>query len=95
MLSMSKLLRFLVTWICYFAGYVGMVLMLGALVGAFVYMIVGFFTGSDVGVWQRFHEGAWLGFRWTGVWAGGLAIVLCLMQGYRTKHSVRKDQEHA
>lgn len=92
---MSKLLRFLVTWICYFAGYVGMVLMLGALVGAFVYMIVGFFTGSDVGVWQRFHEGAWLGFRWTGVWAGGLAIVLCLMQGYRTKHSVRKDQEHA
>lgn len=92
---MSKLLRFLITWTCYFAGYVGMVLMLGALAGAFIYLIAGFFTGSDVGLWQRFHEGAEIGFRWIGLWAGGLALVLCLMQGYRTKHSVSKPHGHA
>jgi hypothetical protein len=88
---MAKLLRFIITWTCYFAGYVGMVLMLGALVGALAYLFLGFFIQSDLGAWERFHEGAWLGFRWIGLWAGGLALILCAMQGYRTKHSVSKN----
>lgn len=82
---MGKVFRYILGCLFYFFAYTAMCLAAGSVVGGVAYMLVGFFTHPELSVWTRFHEGAWLGFRFVGVWAGGLAIVLCFIQARHMK----------
>lgn len=87
---MEKITRFIITWVCYFFAYVSMILGAGATLGGIIYPIASLFMDTDLCIGARISEGIWLGFRYAAVWAGGLSIVLCFMQGYRTQKGCPK-----
>lgn len=68
-------------WICCFLRYVVLTLLLGSLVGALLFLVLG-------GIFSNFSalfllkKGLVTGFKYAGVWAGGLGIVLCVMKAY-------------
>jgi hypothetical protein len=82
---MANATRFIITWSCYFAAYVAMTLGVGATLGGIFYPILAAFTKPELSLGSAMADGVWLGFKYGAVWAGGIAIVLCVMQGYRTK----------
>jgi len=77
---MKNLLRFLLGASFYLFAYACMVLAVGSLIGGLGYMLVGAFTHPELSIAQRFLDGIWAGFRFAGIWAIGLAIVLTLIQ---------------
>lgn len=87
---MANVTRFVITWSCYFIAYVAMTLGAGAVLGGIFYPILAIFLKPELTLAAAICDGIWLGFRYAGVWAGGVAIVLCVMQAYRTKNGCPK-----
>ncbi|GAB4277381.1 MAG TPA: hypothetical protein DIU37_01720 [Opitutae bacterium] len=80
-------------WLLSFLAYCLVIIALGAFLGAFLSPIVGHFTHPELGVIQLMENGLSLGTRFASVWAGGLAIVLCFMQGYRTQRKQKPPRK--
>lgn len=69
-------------WSMYFVCFVGVILAIGSVLGAFFYVVFG--SGfTEYGLFMLCKKGLWAGFRYAGVWAVGLAIVLCFVKAAR------------
>lgn len=82
---LSSVLRWLFTWIY----YVAIICFVGAILGVLTHVVLGplFVEQVDFGYLAAF--GFMNGLKYGGVWAGGLAIVLCVIrarQEYLAKH---------
>lgn len=86
---MFKYLKFTLYWIAFLLYYTAIILAIGSTVGAILFPTVGpFFV--DLPFFDLLKKGLWTGFRYSGVWAGGVAIVLCFIRGrrqYLQKHN--------
>lgn len=80
---MIKFLKTIGYWLLYFLGYTGLTLALGSILGAILYVLFGT-TFTEYSVLILMKKGLWIGFRYAGVWAGGLAIVLCFVKGAKS-----------
>lgn len=79
---MKRTLKRIAYWLIHFVCFVGVILAIGSIIGAFFYVVFGnSFTEYSVSI--LFKKGLWAGFRYAGVWAVGLAIVLCFLKGAR------------
>ncbi|OIO60682.1 MAG: hypothetical protein COZ46_01505 [Verrucomicrobia bacterium CG_4_10_14_3_um_filter_43_23] len=67
-------------WIWSFLYYVGLILVAGTVVGSVAFVLLGPIFVDDYTFLGLLKKGAWIGFRYAGVWAGGVAIVLCCMK---------------
>ena len=76
---LSQIFRWLLTWLY----YVSIICFTGALIGVVTHLLFGFFVmdAPDYGYQAAF--GFSKGLRYGGVWAGGFAIVLCVMRARR------------
>jgi hypothetical protein len=76
---LSQIFRWLLTWLY----YVSIICFTGALIGVVTHLLFGLFVmdAPDYGYQAAF--GFSNGLRYGGVWAGGFAIVLCVMRARR------------
>lgn len=79
-------------WIISFLAYFVVIVTSGAFLGTFIAPVVGNFTHPDLGVIDLMERGMSIGARFACVWAGGLALVLCFIQGHnkRSVLSIKK-----
>ena len=80
-------------WSVYFLVVVLAIVALGAVIGAGAFMLVGLLTGARFTMAELARNGAQtLGF-YFGVWAPGLALVLCVKRAYeaRARRAVEKE----
>lgn len=67
-----------------FLFYIWIVFVIGISMGVLIFTTIGhFITAYDFA--HLFKEGAWIGFRYGGVWCGGVAIVLSIMWAKKTR----------
>jgi hypothetical protein len=80
-------------WLGVWVHFVCIILLLGTLLGAFLHWLIGslFFESPEAS--YLFAMGAQNGFFYSGVWAGGLAIVLCFIRGHRENNCQRNQVE--
>lgn len=79
---MIKILKICAYWSAHLLCYTALILSLGTVVGACLFPLLGpLFVDSPL--FALMKKGAWTGFRYAGVWAGGTAIVLCFIKGNR------------
>ena len=77
-------------WLGWFSAYVVSIIATGAVLGCILFLTIGALTHPEI-VWsERTLNGLLDGARYAGLWAGGLAIVLCFMKGHR--RSVMRQQ---
>lgn len=69
-------------WFIHFIGFVSIILAIGSMLGAFFYVIFGS-SFTEYPILLLIKKGLWAGFRYAGVWAVGLSIVLCFLKGAR------------
>ncbi len=74
--------RRILYWTAHFFAYVIMIILAGAVAGAILSPVIALilhwpFTPEIV------PRGAWLGLRYAGIWAGGVALVLCAIRAHR------------
>lgn len=81
---MKKAMRICAYWVGSFLYYVVIILAVGSVLGACLFTFFGTLFG-DYTLKDLFKKGLWIGFRYAGVWAGGLAIVLCFFKGGRRR----------
>lgn len=81
---MSKIFKVSAYWLMFLFYYTAVILVLGTVAGACLFGLLGpLFVDSTFLV--LIQKGAWIGFRYAGVWAGGTAIVLCFIQGAKKR----------
>lgn len=82
----SKLLKTSAYWLTFFLYYTAIILTVGTLAGACLFPLLGpLFVDSPFLALMK--KGAWIGFRYAGVWAGGTAIILCFIKGAKQRGS--------
>lgn len=81
-------LRWLLTWLY----YVSIICAIGAAMGVLTHLAFGLFfiDSPDYGFLASF--GFANGLQYGGVWAGGFAIVLCVMRAHK-QHMAKKELE--
>lgn len=67
-------------WIFYFLVCCATILSAGVVLGSVAFVIVGQMLPKDYETLFLLKKGAWVGFRYAGIWAGGVSIVLCIMR---------------
>ncbi len=81
-----KIFKVSAYWLMFLLYYTVVILVLGTVSGAVLFAFLGpLFVDSTFLVLIK--KGAWIGFRYAGVWAGGTAIVLCFIKGARKRGS--------
>lgn len=71
-------------WMTVLLYYTAIILAIGTICGACLFPLIGpFFVDSTAMALAK--KGAWMGFRYAGVWAGGTAITLCFFKAGRNK----------
>lgn len=70
-------------WCWWFFVYTVVTLEIGALIGALLFAGVGALSHPQLDILRRIEMGLADGFFYAGVWAGGLAIVLCFMRAHK------------
>lgn len=75
-------------WMFHFLKYVAIILLIGTVIGAVAFSALGnAFTDYDAVFLLK--KGISVGFRYAGVWAGGISIVFCIIKArknYLKKH---------
>lgn len=69
-------------WFVRWIGFVAVYVLFGAVVGAIVGWPVSLIFGMGFAPLDAVLNGASIGARYLGVWAGGLALVSCFMYGH-------------
>lgn len=72
-------------WAGCFLLYFSTTLLLGGLIGALLYLLVGSVTHPELPLGYRLSKGFLNGMFYAGVWATGLSIVLCVMRAHRER----------
>lgn len=70
-------------WLWWFIAYTIIILEIGAIAGALLFATIGALTHPQMDIILRAEMGLADGFLYAGVWAGGIAIVLCFMRAHR------------
>lgn len=78
-------------WMFFACVYAGATVLLTAMLGAMLFALLGPLC-TQYGTWVLLKKGFWTGAHYGGVWAGGLAIVLCVMRKHRLS---RLAQSHS
>ena len=94
--KLKSLIKNSAYWLAFFLYYVLLVLAIGSLAGAILFAFFGLIF-FEINIITLLKKGLWIGFRYAGVWAGGLAIVLCFLKAGRkekTKKNIHKDIIH-
>jgi hypothetical protein len=86
---LGQILRWLLTWLY----YVLIICFIGAMLGVLTHVLFGlcFMDKPDYGYLAAF--GFSNGLRYGGVWAGGFAIVLCVMRARKEFLQAQEDSE--
>lgn len=79
-----KIFKRLGYWVGLLLYYIGIVLAIGTVTGSCLFGLLGSFF-VDLSYWELMKKGAWIGFRYAGVWAGGIGITLCVLKAGRRK----------
>ncbi len=82
MRPMLKIVKPIFYWLMWFLIYAAIILVIGTVLGSMVSMLIGKFN-SSLSSTQLAKKGAWVGFRYAGVWAGGTSIILCFIKAYK------------
>jgi len=77
---MIKFLKNCAYWGLHFCCYAGLTLAIGSLMGAMLFAVFGK-SFTDYTVLTLIKKGLSVGFRYAGVWAVGVGIVLCFVKG--------------
>ena len=83
-----KITKWLLTWVY----YVAIICFIGAMLGVGTHLLFGLFFMDDPDYAFQAAFGFSNGIRYGGVWAGGFAIVLCVMRArreYLQRHGAR------
>lgn len=94
-MSFKRIIALVFHWLGAFLLYLSATLLLGGVIGAGLFLSIGALTHPDVPVVDRLSRGFYDGFLYAGVWAGGLAIVLCVMRGHREHRQKAAEEEPA
>lgn len=91
---MLRLIGQIFIWLLTWLYFVLIICFVGAMLGVVTHVLFGWFfmDGPDYGYLASF--GFSNGIRYGGVWAGGLAIVLCVMRArkaYLSKNAATKE----
>lgn len=78
-----RILRAIFYWVWWLYVYICVTIVTGALLGAIAFAAIGALTHPDMDVLRRIELGLMDGFFYSGMWSGGLAIVLCVMRAHR------------
>jgi len=94
---MTRLIGIALYWLASFIAYVVVVIFIGAVLGAITFALLGALTHPHLELSYRVAKGILNGAKLAGVWAGGIGIVLCFMQGHRRnrQRSAPQTQEIA
>jgi hypothetical protein len=84
---MSRL-RAAVYWFAVWLAITFAIVAVGAVLGAFIWVVVFTLSGDNRTVVQLVAKGADIGMRYSRVWAGGIAFILCFVKAHE-KFSVR------
>lgn len=79
---MRKFFKNCAYWSLHFICYAGLILTIGSVVGAILFIVFGK-SFTDYTLLNLIKKGLSIGFRYAGVWAVGLGIVLCFVKGGR------------
>ncbi len=80
-------------WIGSWFYFVSIILLIGTVIGALLHGAIGLLIFESPQFSYLLARGAQNGFFYSGVWAGGLGIVLCFVRGHRENQ--RKMQQRA
>jgi len=72
-------------WIGCLCYYVFVILLMGTLIGALSHLAIGWLIIDRPDPIFFLARGALNGFYYSGIWAGGVSIVLCFMRGHRER----------
>ena len=83
-----ELMRWLVTWLY----FVSIICFLGTLIGVITHLLFAllFITNADIVYYASL--GCMHGVKYSSLWAGGIALVLCFMRGHKN-FSTKKISE--
>lgn len=84
---MSRL-RVAAYWLAVWLAVTLAIVAVGAVLGALIWVTVGTLAGDKRTVVQLLAKGADIGMRYSRVWAGGIAFILCFVKAHE-KFSVR------
>ena len=73
-------------WSLYFLFWVAVIVGTGALLGAVLFPLTGWFFHTGYTPWQLVLNGGRTGGFYFLLWAPGTAVVLCVMRAYRRRH---------
>mgnify|MGYP004052492731 CR=1 FL=1 len=76
---MLCILHFIGWWFIYTFGFV----LIGAVLGAMIFAVVGALTHPELELGYRVSKGVLDGAMYFGVWAGGLGMVLCARKAHK------------
>lgn len=88
--TLGKWLLIGVVWLIRWIGFVAVIVLTGAVLGLLLGPVFGWLSGSEGTAWQASLKGASVGARYFGVWAGGLALILCFMYGHKLNRRARE-----
>lgn len=93
---MLRLIGQILIWLLTWLYYVLIICFVGAMLGAISHLLVGYFVVEDPDFGYLASFGFSNGLRYGGVWAGGFAIVLCVIRArkeYLQKHGESEESE--
>lgn len=70
-------------WLGSWVYFVSIVLLIGTVVGSLLHLLIGSLIFESPNPKYLLAIGAQNGFFYSGVWAGGLGLVLCFVRGHR------------
>lgn len=82
-------------WCWWLYVYICVMVVTGALLGAFLFATLGALTHPDLDILRRIEYGLMDGFYYFGMWSGGVAIVVCFMRAHRLNERRRAAEAAA
>lgn len=79
-MNIHKIVKLVSIWLMRFSFYTVTILATGTAIGIIGFVTIGSLFAKGYTLGFLLKKGAWVGFRYAGVWAGGSAIVLCCMK---------------
>lgn len=75
-------LRTILYWVGFVLAVSLLIMAVGAVLGTLIWVVVGALAGAERTLGQLAQDGAYIGYRYARVWAGGIAIILAFVKAY-------------
>lgn len=80
----------IVKWIGLWLGYAGLICLVGTIGGVLTHGVYALFCSEPDRYLEYIILGMQHGFKYGGVWAGGTALVICVMRAHK-QHTQKND----